>query len=173
MRRTPKRTRKAARKGFVFPSKALSDNVRAYRRIRNLRQDQVGERMSRLGLGWNAGTCGFVERGDRSVNIDELVGLAVVFEIPIAHLLDPRGPEGLLDRGWDLGAGGLEAGDSHLLARNRGHARLTAKGVEFVIDPGSHEAGASELAALLTASGVGVPAPEPPTPRKTARKRSQ
>jgi hypothetical protein len=117
-RGTPKQRSKQAAEGTVFPSMALARNVKAYRQMRGLKQEEVGAQMSRLGWDWNAGTCGFVERGDRAVDVDELVGLAVLLDVPIAGLLDPTGFDGRNQVGLDLGVG-----------RSPGRRKNTTKGM--------------------------------------------
>ncbi len=92
-RGTPKRAGKKARGGGAFPSDNLAQNLRAYRAIRELKQDDLGERMALLGHEWTAGTVGFVERGDRAVSVDELVGLSLCLHLTIGQLLDPTGPD--------------------------------------------------------------------------------
>lgn len=92
---TPKRAGKQPRTGSRYPADVLADNVRAYRKLRGLSQEQLGEKMADLGHGWTAGIVGFVERGDRNVTVDELLGLALVLGFPFGKLLDPSGVLGL------------------------------------------------------------------------------
>lgn len=86
-----------------LPSQVLADNVRAFRLLRGLTQAELGDRLTELGHGWGAGTAGFVERGDRSVNVDELCGLAVALGVTLGQLLDPSGPDHSHRRSLDLG----------------------------------------------------------------------
>lgn len=88
---TPKRAGKHSKQGSRFPDDVLADNVRAYRKLRGLSQEQLGERMAELGHGWTAGIVGFVERGERNVTVNELLGLALVLGVPIGKLLAPAG----------------------------------------------------------------------------------
>lgn len=105
-RGTPKRTGKGARAGASFPSEVLASNVRKRRALAELTQDDLGRRMAGLGHEWSAGIVGFVERGDRAVTVDELVGLALAFDVTPSDLLDPAGPD---RRGRsNLDAGGPE-----------------------------------------------------------------
>lgn len=101
---TPKRTGRQAKPGSRFPADVLADNVRAYRKLRNLSQEQLAERMAGLGHAWTAGIVGFVERADRNVTVDELLGLALVLGFPPGKLLDPAGVLGL--QGADPEEGG-------------------------------------------------------------------
>jgi hypothetical protein len=50
-----------------------------------------------------AGIVGFAERGDRTIAVDELAGLAVALGVSVALLLDPRGPAGSLGPALDVG----------------------------------------------------------------------
>src|SRR5690606_10504137 len=79
------------------------ENVRKRRQLRDLTQDQLAARMTALGHEWTAGIAGFVERGDRTVTVDELVGLAVALEVSVGDLLDPAGADQRLDFGLDFG----------------------------------------------------------------------
>jgi transcriptional regulator with XRE-family HTH domain len=93
-RATPKRKQRQAAPGTVFPSDVLTSNMRAHRLVRGLTQEDVGAEMARLGHEWSAGTVGFAERGDRTLSVDELVGLAIVLTTGVTDLLDPRGIDG-------------------------------------------------------------------------------
>ena len=107
MARGPNRTTREARPGSIFPSEAVARNVRVYRGIHGMKQADLAERMSGLGLDWTAGTVGFVERYERAVTVDEYVALAVCFGIPIGALLDPSGPAVIDGPNLDLcGVGG-------------------------------------------------------------------
>jgi hypothetical protein len=61
--------------------------------------------MAVLGHPWDAGTAGFVERGDRNVTYGEMLALALVFGRTLAELLDPSGVDGSIDLQLDLGPG--------------------------------------------------------------------
>jgi transcriptional regulator with XRE-family HTH domain len=92
---TPKRSGRQPKPGSRFPSEILADNVRTWRGLRRYSQAQLAERMTRLGHPWSESIVGFVERGERNVTVDELVGLAIVLNTrEIGSLLDPLGPEG-------------------------------------------------------------------------------
>jgi transcriptional regulator with XRE-family HTH domain len=74
-------------------SEVVADNLRAYRVLRRLSQETVAERMRRLGHEqWSRPAVSEVERGGRSVDVDELLSLAVVLEKSVSDLLDPTGP---------------------------------------------------------------------------------
>ena len=74
------------------PARVLAENVKAYRLLRKLTQEQLAERMVALEHPWNGGIVSFLERRDRGVNTDELVGLALCLGVSIGQLLDPGGP---------------------------------------------------------------------------------
>jgi hypothetical protein len=82
---------------MMFPSEAVARNTRTYREINMLTQAELASLMTELGLEWTAGTVGFVERYERSVTVDELVGLALCCGVPVGELLDPTGPLGIGD----------------------------------------------------------------------------
>jgi transcriptional regulator with XRE-family HTH domain len=100
---TPKRAGRTPKAGSRFPGAVLAENVRAYRQVRGLSQEQLAERMAALGHGWTAGIVGFVERGDRNMTVDELLGLALVLGASIGDLLDPAGVDGYEMTALDVG----------------------------------------------------------------------
>lgn len=104
---TPKRAGKRAKPGSRFPDDVLADNTRAYRKLRGLSQEQLGERMAELGHGWTAGIVGFIERGERNVTVNELLGLALVLGVPIGKLIAPAGLLGV-HPGAVIDEGGME-----------------------------------------------------------------
>jgi transcriptional regulator with XRE-family HTH domain len=94
MARTPKQAGKKAPHGGRYPSEAVAENIRSYRAVRRLSQEELAERMNVLGHGWYHQTVGEVERGNRAVTVDELIGLALALEVTVGELLDPMGPAG-------------------------------------------------------------------------------
>jgi transcriptional regulator with XRE-family HTH domain len=52
---------------------------------------------------WSRATVSEVERGRRTVTIDELLALAMVFDAPIGGLLDPAGVDGAGTMPLDVG----------------------------------------------------------------------
>lgn len=92
---TPKRAgrRPRAREGARWPAQVLAANLRGFRRVRDMSQDELAERMTILGHGWMRATVSEVERGGRKVSIDELLSLALVLSATIGDLLDPLGVE--------------------------------------------------------------------------------
>jgi transcriptional regulator with XRE-family HTH domain len=77
--------------------------VRAWRLLRHLQQADVAEKMRELRHPWTQATVSQVERGQRNLTIDELVGLSIVFDVSLNELLDPvpvgGGPAPALDVG--------------------------------------------------------------------------
>lgn len=102
-RSTPKRAGMTAPEGARFLEEVLATNVRGYRRIREMDQAELARRMSALGLGWDAGTVGFVERGDRNVTLSEVLGLMLVLGKSFAELVDPTGPDGSVRATVEIG----------------------------------------------------------------------
>ncbi len=93
---------------YRIPSQVLAENVRAHRERVGLSQRDLAERMTRL-LGhlerkWYATTVGEVERGKRSVSVDELWALAMALSTYVLDLLDPEaGPQGPMAPPLNLG----------------------------------------------------------------------
>lgn len=79
--------------GLGRPSDALAANLRAYRLLRHLTQDDLAVRMAHLGHGWGRSTVSAVEGRIRNVTVDELFGLALCLGATIGQLLDPGGPD--------------------------------------------------------------------------------
>ncbi len=96
--------------GPVRPSDALAENLRAYRMLRLMTQDQLAARMNDLSHGWGRSTVSAVEGRTRNVTIDELFGLAVTLGVTIGELLDPTGPDNSRLVSLDVG---LESGTGH------------------------------------------------------------
>ena len=89
--------------GSRFLSDAIAEKVRAYRLLRRQKQDDVAEEMRKLRHPWTQATVSQVERGQRHLTVDELVGLSIVFDVTLNELLDPvpvgGGPAPALDIG--------------------------------------------------------------------------
>ena len=90
--------------GSRFLSDAIAEKVRAYRLLRRMKQDDVADRMRELRHHtWTRQTVSDVERVQRNLTVDELVGLSIVFELKLNELLDPvpvdGGPPPALDIG--------------------------------------------------------------------------
>lgn len=92
--RTPTAAGEDLPKGVVSIPELLAGNVRAYRLLRRLEQDEVAGRMQSLGHGWRRATVSEIERSRRNVTVSELVGLAMALNVTVAELLDSRGPGG-------------------------------------------------------------------------------
>lgn len=105
-RAKPRPTGREPAEGSRFPAVVLAENIRAFRVLRGITQDQLGELMAALGHPWTGSVVGFTERQERTVSVEELLGLAIVFGATIGELLDPaawrRAPE---ESGLDVGGG--------------------------------------------------------------------
>jgi len=104
-RATPKRAGRTPQPGSRFLSDAFAENLHAYRSLRRLSQEELARQMLNLGhASWSRATVSEVERGGRTVTVDELLALALIFGTPIGDLLDPAGLDGrataALDFGW-------------------------------------------------------------------------
>jgi transcriptional regulator with XRE-family HTH domain len=71
-------------------SDVLAQNIRAARSRKRLGQANVVARMRALGFDqWHRQTMGKVERGERRLLAEEMLGLAIVLETSLGGLLDP------------------------------------------------------------------------------------
>ena len=93
------------------PSAALAENLRAYRLLRHMTQDQLAAQMTWLSHRWGRSTVSAVEGRSRNVTVDELFGLAVSVGVTIGQLLDPTGPDHSRPLSLDVG---LRADDGGL-----------------------------------------------------------
>jgi transcriptional regulator with XRE-family HTH domain len=92
--RTPRAAGGELPEGPRFVADALAENIRAYRLLRRLEQEDVVGLMGLLGHPWRRVTVSEIERGRRNVTVPELVSLTVVLRASIEQLLDTRGPGG-------------------------------------------------------------------------------
>jgi transcriptional regulator with XRE-family HTH domain len=100
---TPGRAGREPLPGSRFLSDAVAEKVRGYRLLGRMKQDDVAEKMRELRHPWTQATVSQVERGQRNLTVDELVGLSIVLELSLNELLDPvpvgGGPPPALDVG--------------------------------------------------------------------------
>jgi transcriptional regulator with XRE-family HTH domain len=91
-------------------------NIRAVRARKNLDQGRVVARMHVLGFtNWHRQTLGKIERGERRLFVEEMLGLAYALETSIEALMAPATDE----RGYiQLGSGAVHM--MHAAARVRG-----------------------------------------------------
>lgn len=74
----------------AYPSQHVGRRASEMRRVRNMSQDEIADRMVTLGHStWRRQTVSQVESADRSLTVDELVSLAVVLESTVSYLFDP------------------------------------------------------------------------------------
>jgi hypothetical protein len=92
--------------GVPYPSEVLARNVKVFRAARDMKQADLAALMSELGHEWSDGIVGFVEQNARTVHVDELVGLALVFGVHFGQLLDPLGIDGRRADGLFVGLEG-------------------------------------------------------------------
>lgn len=131
-RRGPYRRGKGRRIGDQGrPSHVLAENLRTYRALHQLTQDELAARMAHLGHGWGRSTVSAVEGKGRNVTIDELFGLAVSLGVTVGDLLDPTGPGHTRQLSLDVGLPEAEGGRralpptlAHLFAASRAVVRF-------------------------------------------------
>ena len=116
------------------PSDALAQNLRAYRLLRHMTQDQLAARMAHLGHGWGRSTVSAVESRSRNVTVDELFGLAVSVGITIGQLLDPTGPDHSRRLSLDVGLRAADEGNSHPVTPRLAHLWSASRAL---ISPGT------------------------------------
>lgn len=77
-------------------AEVVAKNIRDARRLADLSQEALAERMSLFwhDRGWHRATVSELERGNRSLSADELWYLAWVLEVKIGDLLDAKGLTG-------------------------------------------------------------------------------
>lgn len=102
---TPRRAGREPLEGSRFLSDVLADNVRAYRLLRRLKQEEIADGMQGLRhTTWSRQTVSDVERGRRNLTVDELAGLSLLLQVPLIKLLDPEPLEGGQAPTIDVGA---------------------------------------------------------------------
>jgi transcriptional regulator with XRE-family HTH domain len=69
-------------------AQAVATNVRSRRAQAGRSQAELADAMRHLGHRWNRATVAAVEGNTRSVSVDELLGLALVFGTQVGELLD-------------------------------------------------------------------------------------
>jgi transcriptional regulator with XRE-family HTH domain len=118
-----------SRQGTGRPSEVLAENLRAYRLLRNMTQDQLASRMAHLCHGWGRSTVSAVEGTSRNVTIDELFGLAVSVGVTIGELLDPTGPDHTRRLSLDVGLREGDGGEAEPVAPRLAHLWAASRAV--------------------------------------------
>jgi len=77
---------------YKTPEEVVSEALKRCREARRMSQQDVANRMSRLGLNWAHTTCSLLERGKRGLSVNEFVALALVLEVRPSALLSSDGP---------------------------------------------------------------------------------
>ena len=111
------------------PSAALAENLRAYRMLRHMTQDQLATRMSWLSHRWGRSTVSAVEGRTRNVTVDELFGLAVSVGVTIGQLLDPTGPDHSRPLSLDVGLRADDGGHPQPVAPRLAHLWAASRAV--------------------------------------------
>ena len=130
--------------GSRFLSDAIAEKVRAYRLLRRLKQDDVANSMRELRhQTWTRQTVSDVERLQRNLTVDELVGLSIVFGLSLNELLDPvpvdGGPPPALDVGLPVAippdiVRRWSAGASIFLTKDAGSGKVRITAVGHLAD---------------------------------------
>lgn len=115
--------------GMGRPSDALAENLRAYRILRRMTQDQLAARMAHLCHGWGRSTVSAVESKSRNVTVDELFGLAVSVGVTIGELLDPTGPDHRRPLSLDVGLRASEGEKTEPVAPRLAHLWASSRAV--------------------------------------------
>lgn len=71
------------------PTQNMIRNIELFMTWRSLRHPDVARAMKTLGFPWHPKTVYRVLGGDRPIHLDEVYGLALVFETTVGALLDP------------------------------------------------------------------------------------
>jgi transcriptional regulator with XRE-family HTH domain len=135
--RTPKRAKREPRPGSRFLSDVVAANIGGYRSMRKLSQRALADEMRKLGHQWSPSTVSDVENGDRSVAVDELVGLALILETNPPALLDPGGIDGNATEALDYGEGITNVKFARAWLRGKVviHRRVDDTGVHWLYGP--------------------------------------
>lgn len=80
--------------GILTIPNALGSNIRAYRLLNGLEQEDIAARMQLFTHPWHRATVSEVERARRNVTVAELLALVLILDVSVTELLDPRGPGG-------------------------------------------------------------------------------
>lgn len=96
--RTSTTTEKDLPEGVTAISVVLGDNIRAYRSVKKMEQEELAEKMRGYLHPWRRTTVSEVERAHRNVTIMELLTLVLILRVSVEELLDPSGPGGRRDR---------------------------------------------------------------------------
>jgi transcriptional regulator with XRE-family HTH domain len=115
--------------GMGRPSEALAENLRAYRILRRMTQDQLAARMAHLCHGWGRSTVSAVESKSRNVTVDELFGLAVSVGVTIGELLDPTGPDHRRPLSLDVGLKATDGEKAQPVAPRLAHLWASSRAV--------------------------------------------
>lgn len=81
------RSRDTANEVGVTFQHIISQSVKVLRERARATQKGLAERMDELGFGWKRNTVAEVESGKRALSLEEMLGIAILFDVPLAFLL--------------------------------------------------------------------------------------
>lgn len=90
-------------------SALVGGRVRKLREERGWTQDQLAGHLRMIGLNWPRSTVAKLERGERAVSLEELLLVAMIFDLPIADLVPGTADEIALTPLSSVRAGDLSA----------------------------------------------------------------
>jgi len=96
----------------LSPSQNLLENLSWFMKDREVSQEELSRRMRVLGFGWHRRAVNRILKGDRRIDVEELVALAVCLETTAAMLLRPNGPVDVvnLDQRFKVGTAATLSG---------------------------------------------------------------
>ncbi|MFF7635613.1 helix-turn-helix domain-containing protein [Kitasatospora sp. NPDC008050] len=133
----------------------VAHNLKVLRKAARLSQEDVAERMTRLGFKFHQTQVAKIENGTRPVRFDEVIGLAKALSVPPANFMTEAvaGPDEpdyeLQEAGFRLQAAQLEWRTAHDIEQGA-KARLDEAEREY-----------DEIAERLAAQGIAVTVDEP------------
>ena len=78
-------------------NQVVARSIRHARSEAGWTQDQLASRMSRAGCDWTRAVCAYAESGDRSITVDEVLALSIVFGTTPAYWLAPHAEDATPD----------------------------------------------------------------------------
>ena len=94
----PAQRRRPPHEGSFYLSQIVGRRLKEARRLHGLSQEELADRMERLGHIWVRQTVSQVEKAERNLTVDELISVAVAVEASLAYLLSPAAPTNPLRR---------------------------------------------------------------------------
>jgi len=145
------RTAAGATTEVVGFTEVIASHVRGHRQAAGWTQERLAEAMSRLGFGWKRLTVVEVEGTARKASLEEVLGLSILFGVPVVQFLLPADTQDIaLPNGHALDSGTV--------------AELVAGGPLATPDPATWKA--ARRAALVGVDDDWRPAPDLAAGRK-------